>query len=135
MLNSNSVPDCMECKICFKEEIKVIFVPCGHAVACIECALTLKQCAVCRYPFSKLIRIYLSMDKGNYEDLKLQPCGSKMSSSNKLNPMICKTCHNEDMSAVFLPCRHVYNCIKCAEKMDECPICTENVFSFIQFFL
>ncbi|XP_027839595.2 putative inhibitor of apoptosis isoform X1 [Aphis gossypii] len=135
MLNPNSVPDCMECKICFKEEIKVIFVPCGHAVACIECALTLKQCAVCRYPFSKLIRIFLSMDKDNYEDLKLQPRGSKMSSSNKLNPMVCKTCHNEDMSAVFLPCRHVYNCIKCAEEMDECPICTENVFSFIQFFL
>lgn len=135
ILDPNSVPDCMLCKICYKEEIKVVFVPCGHAVACLQCAFTLEMCAICRYPFSKLIRVYICMDKKIDEDLKLVPCSSKMSSNNTLRSMLCKVCHKEEMAAIFIPCRHVYTCIKCAEEIDNCPICAENIFALIQLYL
>jgi len=135
MIDPNYVPDCMLCKICYEEKIKVIFVPCGHAISCIECAFSLEHCAICRHPFSNVIRIYLFMDTVNDKDLKLVPCSSKMSSNNTLNLMICKVCHQEEMAAVFLPCRHVYTCVECAKEMDDCPICAENVFAFIQLYL
>lgn len=48
------------CKICYAEEIGVVFLPCGHLVSCVNCAPSLKTCAVCRKPFSATVRAYLS---------------------------------------------------------------------------
>jgi len=126
--NPNSIPDFMLCKICFKEEITVAFVSCGHTMACIQCALTIVQCAICRHPINKAMRVYLSPEK----DPKLPQHISIKCPENKLDSMLCKVCYEEEMVTVFIPCRHVYACVKCAEEIDECPICKENVFSFIQ---
>lgn len=49
-----------ECKICFTEEMSVVFLPCGHVVACVKCAASLSTCPVCRQQFSGTARIYLS---------------------------------------------------------------------------
>ncbi|XP_025203222.1 baculoviral IAP repeat-containing protein 7-B-like [Melanaphis sacchari] len=134
-LNHNSVPDCMMCKICCKEEIEVAIVPCGHAIACIECTLALEQCAICRISFTKLMRIYLWKDKKQKLNkfLQLIPFSFKIF-SNTLNSMLCKVCNKEEIATVFLPCRHVYTCVKCAEEADTCLVCGENVFSFIQLY-
>lgn len=123
--NLNKIPDFMLCKICFKEEIMVAFVSCGHTMACIQCALTIVQCAICKHPFNKAMRIYLSPEKDAKDSSTKCP-------DNKLDSMLCKVCYKEDMVAVFIPCRHVYACVKCAEEIDECPVCKENVCSFIQ---
>nr|CAD7464428.1 unnamed protein product [Timema tahoe] len=48
------------CKICFTEEMGVLFLPCGHIVACVKCAPSLTTCAVCRQPFTATVRAYLS---------------------------------------------------------------------------
>lgn len=48
------------CKICYAEEVGVVFLPCGHLVSCVNCAPSLKTCAVCRKPFSATVRAYLS---------------------------------------------------------------------------
>lgn len=48
------------CKICFKNEMGVLFYPCGHVVACIDCATALKECAVCRQNIQTTVRAYLS---------------------------------------------------------------------------
>lgn len=58
--SSNSSGDSRLCKICFQEEMGVLFLPCGHIVACPKCALSLTTCAVCRKPFSATIRAFLS---------------------------------------------------------------------------
>nr|CAD7408736.1 unnamed protein product [Timema cristinae] len=47
------------CKICFTEEMGVLFLPCGHIVACVKCASSLTTCAVCRQPFTATVRAYL----------------------------------------------------------------------------
>lgn len=47
------------CKICMDREIEVAFIPCGHQLACRHCALALKDCAICRKPVDRFLRIFL----------------------------------------------------------------------------
>lgn len=48
------------CKICLSKEIGVMFLPCGHIAACVECAVNLITCAICRTPVSGTYRAFLS---------------------------------------------------------------------------
>lgn len=49
----------MTCKICLQEELCMCFIPCGHAVSCAKCMLSLKNCCpICREMFFKVIRLY-----------------------------------------------------------------------------
>nr|WIE95435.1 hypothetical protein [Microctonus hyperodae filamentous virus] len=48
------------CKICCTNEINVIFLPCSHVIACVDCAVVLQTCAVCRQPIDECKRAYLS---------------------------------------------------------------------------
>lgn len=48
------------CKICYSKEIGVVFLPCGHVVACVDCAPALSTCAVCRKPLEATFRAFLS---------------------------------------------------------------------------
>lgn len=54
------IDDARICQICFQEERGVLFLPCGHIVACVKCAPSLSTCAVCRQPFSGTVRAFLS---------------------------------------------------------------------------
>lgn len=54
------VDDGRLCKICYTEELGVVFLPCGHIVACVKCAPSLSTCAVCRQPFTAIVRAFLS---------------------------------------------------------------------------
>ena len=38
----------MLCKICLDREVKIVFLPCGHLVACQICASAMRECPVCR---------------------------------------------------------------------------------------
>nr|XP_018904719.1 PREDICTED: putative inhibitor of apoptosis [Bemisia tabaci] len=57
--SETSTSNCRECKICFTEEISVVFLPCGHTMACIECAQSLDRCPVCRKSCLATARVYL----------------------------------------------------------------------------
>lgn len=48
------------CKICYSKEVGVVFLPCGHIVACVDCAPALTSCAVCRKPLEATVRAFLS---------------------------------------------------------------------------
>ncbi|CAI6373103.1 unnamed protein product [Macrosiphum euphorbiae] len=133
--DTKTIPDYMLCKICYKEEMKVVLIPCGHVVTCIQCALTLEQCAVCRQPLDMVMKIHLSMDEGTVKDVRQLPCSSSECLDEQLDTMLCKVCHTKEMAAVFIPCRHVYACVECAEDMHECPVCKEGFFSTIQVYL
>ena len=57
---SSSPADSRLCKICYTDEMGVVFLPCGHLVACVKCALSLTTCAVCRQPVTATVRAFLS---------------------------------------------------------------------------
>eukprot|EP01087_Luapelamoeba_hula_P010996 TRINITY_DN294_c0_g2_i2.p1 TRINITY_DN294_c0_g2~~TRINITY_DN294_c0_g2_i2.p1 ORF type:complete len:207 (+),score=27.23 TRINITY_DN294_c0_g2_i2:82-702(+) len=49
-----------ECLVCFDENTRdTVFVPCGHLVACMNCAKALAQCPLCRQPVSHCLKVYL----------------------------------------------------------------------------
>ncbi|KAL0830583.1 hypothetical protein ABMA28_002732 [Loxostege sticticalis] len=56
----NTIDDSKICKICYVEERNVVFVPCGHVVACAKCALATDKCPMCRRTFQNAVRLYYS---------------------------------------------------------------------------
>lgn len=48
------------CKICYTEEYNTLFIPCGHVVACANCAMSVTKCPLCRKPFTNIVRAYFS---------------------------------------------------------------------------
>lgn len=133
----NTISDSLLCKICFKEEIKVTFMPCCHTIACIQCAMTLDDCAICRQPFSMALRVHVYRDELKDQDLDQSPCSSTQCSLSKStsDQMICKVCQAAEMEAVFMPCGHIYACLKCATKMHNCPVCSETFCATMQVYL
>jgi len=130
----NNVKDSMLCKICYRNEIMVAFIPCCHVIACIDCALSMEQCAVCRLKYTFVIKIFKSLDK--VEDRELPDCKPSQALDKPLSDkMLCKICGIDEMQLVFIPCRHIYACIKCGSELHECPVCSEVISGSIQVFL
>lgn len=48
------------CKICMDANVNVLFLPCGHLVACDKCAPHLHQCPMCRVNIRGSIRTYIA---------------------------------------------------------------------------
>jgi len=48
------------CAICNEKERDVVFLPCKHNVSCVKCSKSIKQCPVCRFKVTDVIRIYKS---------------------------------------------------------------------------
>lgn len=48
------------CKICYLNEMGVVFLPCGHVVACVECASKVANCVVCKQRLQATMRLFLS---------------------------------------------------------------------------
>lgn len=47
------------CKICLLKPYEIVFVPCGHILACSECARNFSKCCpLCRSKIEKKIKIY-----------------------------------------------------------------------------
>ncbi|NXC68895.1 BIR7B protein, partial [Anhinga anhinga] len=48
------------CKVCMDRDVSVVFIPCGHLVACGECALNLRLCPICREVIQGSVRTFMS---------------------------------------------------------------------------
>lgn len=48
------------CRICYKGLQNTCFVPCGHVVACGECASSTDKCFICRTDVETILRLYYS---------------------------------------------------------------------------
>ncbi|NWU91475.1 BIR7B protein, partial [Upupa epops] len=48
------------CKVCMDRDVSVVFVPCGHLVACGACALNLRSCPICRAVIRESVRTFMS---------------------------------------------------------------------------
>lgn len=47
------------CKICMAKNISVVLIPCGHLVACKECAEAVNECPLCRANIMKRQEIFM----------------------------------------------------------------------------
>jgi hypothetical protein len=48
LLENRRLMEARKCKVCMDREVDTVFLPCGHLVACQECAPKLKNCRICR---------------------------------------------------------------------------------------
>ncbi|KYN06122.1 Apoptosis inhibitor IAP [Cyphomyrmex costatus] len=48
------------CKICFNRELQVAFIPCGHVLACVECANNMQVCGVCRKDIDIAVQVHFT---------------------------------------------------------------------------
>jgi len=48
------------CKICLDHNKEVIFIPCGHYLACLNCGLSFQTCPVCRAKISSIVKTYMT---------------------------------------------------------------------------
>lgn len=46
------------CKICYVEEYAIMFLPCGHFLACVQCSSKLEHCPFCRQPVRERKRAF-----------------------------------------------------------------------------
>lgn len=58
--SNKPLDDARMCKICYNGELGVVFLPCGHIVACVKCAPGMTSCAVCREPVTMTVRAFFS---------------------------------------------------------------------------
>lgn len=47
-----------QCKICCVNELNAVFIPCGHSIACVKCAMALTECPTCRNAYANIVRVY-----------------------------------------------------------------------------
>ena len=48
------------CKVCLDEEVSMAYIPCGHIVTCVQCAVALEDCPLCRKTIKGTVRIFFS---------------------------------------------------------------------------
>ncbi|KAM9357281.1 E3 ubiquitin-protein ligase XIAP [Symphorus nematophorus] len=49
-----------QCKICMDRDICMVFIPCGHLVACKECSVSLLKCPICCGAITQKIKTYIA---------------------------------------------------------------------------
>ena len=48
------------CKICLDNDSEIVFRPCGHFASCNTCAISLKNCPMCRKEIASCFRVYIA---------------------------------------------------------------------------
>ena len=48
------------CKICLDKSSEIVFRPCGHFASCNTCAISLKNCPMCRKEIISCFRVYIA---------------------------------------------------------------------------
>lgn len=51
------------------------------------------------------------------------------------NKLLCKVCLENELSVVFMPCKHMVCCSDCSVTCDKCIICRQNITSFLKIFI
>ncbi|KAJ0050048.1 hypothetical protein NL108_011867 [Boleophthalmus pectinirostris] len=49
-----------QCKICMDRDISIVFIPCGHLVACQQCAGVLNKCPICCGAITQKVKTYIA---------------------------------------------------------------------------
>ncbi|RWS10821.1 putative inhibitor of apoptosis-like protein [Dinothrombium tinctorium] len=58
--NNSDKEERLRCKICLDREVGVLFLPCGHVVACTQCAPGVVDCPICRKAIKGIVRTFFS---------------------------------------------------------------------------
>lgn len=58
--NVKYLNDFQLCKICYAEELGIVFLPCGHLVVCVKCSSSFSNCVICRKNILACVKTIIS---------------------------------------------------------------------------
>ena len=58
--NRNKQKSSLTCMICCDRQIEVVFLTCGHQLACLKCAEKIDHCPICRTQIETKVRTYFA---------------------------------------------------------------------------
>ena len=47
---------------------------------------------------------------------------------------LCKVCMDNWVDCVLLECGHMMTCVECGKKLQECPMCRQNISRIVRVF-
>lgn len=59
------------CSVCLTKDKNVLFLPCAHLAACLDCSFNMQSCPLCRTKIKATVRTYswfLDLNKANPDD-------------------------------------------------------------------
>ena len=124
----------VECSVCSEiADQNVLFEPCGHKIACEDCASRVKKCLKCGCLISKRISV----------DGKIIPCKSRQPSADRLRyletkiqeieeSLDCTICMERNRNVAFL-CGH-RTCEECSLTLKVCPMCRKTITKKINLY-
>jgi len=65
-----------------------------------------------------------------YRILRLKTENEKFKSS-----AICRNCKTNSVQILTLPCSHVVCCEKCADLLDNCPLCNDRILGTVRIYM
>ncbi|KAL5005066.1 hypothetical protein ScPMuIL_018522 [Solemya velum] len=144
------------CKICMDEQSCIVFLPCGHLVACAMCAPAFRTCPICRAKIKGTVRASKNakeVDRTEVHQSTPEPTRRDMA-EGKSDPeteakkgvlpteiremkeqSLCKICMDEQSCIAFLPCGHLVACAMCAPAFPFCPICRAKIKGTIRAYI
>lgn len=124
----------VECSVCSElAEQNVLFEPCGHRVACEDCASRVKKCLKCG----------LSIGRRVTGDGRVVPCKARQPSAERLRYLetkiqeieeahCCSICMERKRNVAFL-CGHGA-CEKCSQTLKICHMCRKTITKKINLY-
>lgn len=49
--------------------------------------------------------------------------------------LICRHCNSRGVESMSLPCAHIVCCDKCADILDNCPLCSERILGTVRIYM
>ena len=66
----------------------------------------------------------------NYRLLHLKTENEKFKAS-----VICRNCKSNSVQILTLPCSHIVCCEKCADILDNCPLCNDRILGTVRIYM
>lgn len=85
----------------------------------------------------KICPLLSSYENIHSESVLLSPISSVSLSTSVINTerLLCKTCLDQEVAVLFLPCAHLVTCTKCALCVNSCPVCRSAIKATVRVFL
>ena len=58
--NTSNPSEALPCKICYDQQMSIVFLPCSHSLSCPSCATALRNCPLCRKRIDATVKAIFS---------------------------------------------------------------------------
>lgn len=86
------------------------------------------ECEICTAEAERAV--VNDQNSRNYRLQRLKTENEKFKSS-----VICRNCNLNNVQILTLPCSHIVCCEKCADRLDNCPLCDDRILGTVRIYM